>query len=577
MPTNKILIVGAGISGLSVAYRLQQQAPDAEIMLLEQDQRPGGTAWTLRENGFQLEIGPNGFLDNKPTTVGLCQEVGLKERLLAGSEAAAKNRYLFLGEGLHMLPGSFGAFIRTRLLSFRGKIGFLLERFRKLSHKENDESIADFARRRAGKEVADVFADALVTGIFAGDPELLSLRSCFPRIAALERTYGSVLKGFAKEAGRRRMEAMAKGEVYQRPGKMWSFREGMRLLPETLVASLKKPPAYGISVRHIEKQGDPARPVWHVHAEGSDAWQANAVVLTCPAHQQGGMVDAVDVGLAEEIAGISYNRVAVVGMGFRRADVPGTLDGFGYIAPQRTRRDVLGVQWCSSIFPVRAPEGAVLLRAMCGGWHRAEMVGWEDERLLAAVRTELHLAMGISAAPIFQKIIRWDRAIPQYHVGHQDRLSRIGERLRHHPGLFLGGNAYRGVALNDCTEQGAVLAGEVRDYLNGKEKHVALAFHDSRRTLNGSQTEHHFPRRVPPTAAIVAHVCKTGIGHEVAQLITSQRGPDIKHGDAARSQHAAQFRDERGNGFMIQMMAHHAAGVDDIDFALRNWAGVGKA
>jgi protoporphyrinogen/coproporphyrinogen III oxidase len=465
MSIKKILIIGAGISGLSVAYRLQQQAPDAEITLLEQDQRPGGTAWTLRENGFQLEMGPNGFLDNKPTTLGLCQEVGLKERLLAGSDVAAKKRYLFLGEHLQMLPGSLGAFSRTNLLSFRGKVGFLLERFRKSPKRGHDESIAAFARRRAGKEVADVFADALVTGIFAGDPEHLSLPACFPRIAALERSYGSVLKGFAKEARQRRQEAIAKGEVYQRPGKMWSFREGMRLLPETLAAGLKKPPIFGVSVRHVEKQGDPAQPIWRVQAEGTDGWLADAVVLTCPAHQQASLVDAVDARLAEDIAGIAYNRVAVAGMGFCRADVPGSLDGFGYIAPQRTRRDVLGVQWCSSIFPGRAPDGAILLRAMCGGWHRAEMVGWEDERLLAAIRSELRQAMGISAAPIYEKIIRWDRAIPQYHVGHQDRLIRINEKLTCHPGLFLGGNAYRGVALNDCTEQGAVLARQVRVYL----------------------------------------------------------------------------------------------------------------
>jgi oxygen-dependent protoporphyrinogen oxidase len=461
----KIIVIGGGVSGLAVAYRLQQAMPSAEITLLEQQQRPGGTARTLREDGFQLEIGPNGFLDTKPTTVALCREIGLGPRLLEGSAAAAKKRFLLLNDRLHMLPNSFGSFLRTNLLSVRGKLGFLLERFRKGRAPDRDESIAAFAQRRAGKEVADVFADALVTGIYAGDPELLSLPACFPRIAAFERSAGSVLKGFAQEARRRREEAQSKGVAYERPGKMWSFQEGMRVLPETLAALLKSPPVYGVCVRHIERQGDPARPTWRVLSDGHDEWQASAVILTCPAHQQAGLVESVDPTLAEEIAGIAYNRVAVVGLGFRQADVPNSLDGFGYIAPQRSRRDVLGVQWCSSIFPQRAPGGAILLRAMCGGWHRAEMVGWDDQRLLAAVRSELGVAMGIQAAPIFQKIIRWERAIPQYHVGHLDRLSRIQQKLTRHPGLFLGGNAYRGVALNDCTEQGALVASQVSDYL----------------------------------------------------------------------------------------------------------------
>jgi oxygen-dependent protoporphyrinogen oxidase len=188
-------------------------------------------------------------------------------------------------------------------------------------------------------------------------------------------------------------------------------------------------------------------------------------VLTCPAYQQALMLAAVDAELAQRIDEIPYNGVVVIGLGYQREDVPGSLDGFGFIAPQRTRRDLLGVQWCSSIFPGRAPAGAVLLRAICGGWHRRDLLGWDDERLFEAVRGELRQAMGIVAAPFFREIIRWERAIPQYHVGHLERVAWVEERLGRHPGLFLGGNAYRGVALNDCTEQGAVMAGRVAEYL----------------------------------------------------------------------------------------------------------------
>jgi oxygen-dependent protoporphyrinogen oxidase len=463
MPTKRVIIVGAGISGLAAAYRLEERAPDAEITLLEQEHRPGGTAWTLRDDGFQLEIGPNGFLDNNPATATLCRDVGLADRLIQASATAAQNRFLLLGDRLKMLPGGMGAFLRTDLLSWRGKLALILERFRRPAQGTRDESIDTFARRRAGREVADVFADALVTGIYAGDPHLLSLPACFPRIAAVERQYGSVLKGFTETARQQRRDAAAKGEGRQPTAKMWSFREGLRLLIETLANSLRRPPVLEASVRRIQRRAD--SPSWLVCGEGTDHWQADAIILTCPAYQQAVLLAGVDAALADEIAAIAYNRVAVVGLGFRRTDVPLSLEGFGFIAPQNTRHDLLGVQWCSSIFPGRAPEGAVLLRAMCGGWHRADMVGWDDGRLLAAIRAELRLSMGITALPIFQKIIRWDRAIPQYHVGHLERLERVDQHLTRHPGLFLGGNAYRGVALNDCTEQGQALAARVVGYL----------------------------------------------------------------------------------------------------------------
>jgi protoporphyrinogen/coproporphyrinogen III oxidase len=460
----QILVIGAGISGLSVAYRLQERLPHADIQVLEAAERAGGTTWTQNADGFRVEMGPNGFLDTKPSTLQLCRDVGLKEQLVPASPAAGKNRYLFLDGRLRPLPAGVGAFLRSDLLSWRGKLSFLLERCRGKFDDATDESIDAFARRRAGNEAADIFADAMVTGIYAGDPTRLSLPACFPRLAELERTYGSIIKGMARTAKLRRSEAAARGEPYRRPGQMWSLAGGLRTLIEALTAQLRRPPLYGVNVCNLHR--DPASPSWIARADGKESWQADAVVLTCPAYRQAEILADLDSELAREVSEIAYNRVAVVALGYRRADVPGALEGFGYIAPQRTRRDVLGVQWCSSIFPDRAPEGAVLLRALCGGWQRAEMVDWDEPRLLAAVRAELRVAMGITAEPIFHRVVRWERAIPQYHVGHLARLARLETILRRHPGLELGGNAYRGVALNDCTEQGIVLAERVARFLN---------------------------------------------------------------------------------------------------------------
>jgi oxygen-dependent protoporphyrinogen oxidase len=458
----QIVIIGAGISGLAVAYRLQQALPAANITVLEQNARPGGTVWTEERDGFRIEAGPNGFLDTKLATVDLSRDAGLGDRLVPASEAASRNRYLFLGGRLRPLPSSLGGLLTSDLLSWRGKLSLLWERFRPGGKGGADESIDAFVRRRAGAEAAAVLADALVTGIYAGDPRLLSAPACFPRLAEWERRHGSVLKGMAHAARQRRRQSQ--DQRARRPGQMWSFQEGLRLLIETLTARLRRPPLLGAAARRVRRRAD-GTPGWLVEGEGREQWPAEVLLLACPAHRQAALLGELDPELADMIGAIPYNRLAVVALGYRQEDVPGKLDGFGFIVPQHQRRDVLGVQWCSSIFPGRAPPGMVLLRAMCGGWHRPDAAAWDDDRLVAAVRAELRLAQGITAAPILHHLVRWERAIPQYHVGHLERVARIEARAARHAGLFLGGNAYHGVALNDCTEQASVLAAKVQRYL----------------------------------------------------------------------------------------------------------------
>jgi oxygen-dependent protoporphyrinogen oxidase len=444
----RIVIVGGGVSGLALAYRLQQRLPAAEVVVLERDARLGGKVDTIHRDGFRVEAGPNGFPDTIPATLDLCCELGLGPRLTAASEAAGRNRFLFLNGRMLKLPGGLWPFLSSGVLSWQGKLNVLMERFRPPRRDDADESIDAFVRRRAGREVAETLADAFVTGIHAGDPTLLSVRAAFPRLAAMEQDHGSVARGFGAAARMRR-------SVGGQKTAMWSFREGLGLLIETLWQRLRTPPVVGATVRSVRRSPEGG---WEVRAEGRDAWQADAVALTCPAYQQAALLADEDAELAATIDGIPYNRVAVVALGWRAADMPMSLEGFGYLSPQRERRDVLGVQWCSSIFPDRAPPGMVLLRALCGGWNRPEIVDWGDDRLLTAVCAELRQAMGVQAAPVFHQIVRWDRAIPQYHLGHLERVAWIEERASQHPGLFLGGNAYRGVALNDCVEQAGVLA-----------------------------------------------------------------------------------------------------------------------
>jgi oxygen-dependent protoporphyrinogen oxidase len=238
---------------------------------------------------------------------------------------------------------------------------------------------------------------------------------------------------------------------------MWSFPNGLQELIDALVARLVTPVRCQANVQALI----PDQTRWRVRLTDTELL-ADAVVLACPADAQADLLAPLDASLAAEVRAIEYNRVAVIALGYRRVDVPHPLDGFGYLTPQRERLDALGAQWCSSIFPDhRAPHEHVLIRVLAGGWNRPDLLDRDDSALIAAACTQLQTALGISAQPIFQEVVRWYRAIPQYFLGHLDRLQRIESRLNAHPGLFLTGNAYRGVAINDCVERSRLLADEI--------------------------------------------------------------------------------------------------------------------
>lgn len=455
---SRIAIIGGGISGLALAYHLEQRLRTTEVLVLESAGRVGGTIQTEEVAGYRVERGPNGFLDSKPTTLNLARELDLNDQLLAASESAGKNRFLFLRDRLHRLPSGPLSLLFSSVLSWRSKWALLTERYRRTPPPTGEESFASFVSRRVNPEIASTLADAFVTGIFAGDSTLLSVQAAFPRLAEYEREHGSIVKGFIAAARARRQAAAAEGKPYQRGGKMWSFVSGLGTLVDRLRERLRSTPRTGVEVRAVIPRLDGSGG-YRVLAAGNDLWDVDRVVLACPAYRQAEILADLDSNLAGLIAEIPYNRVVVAALGYAARDVRMSLDGFGYLTPGRERRDILGVQWCSSIFPgQRAPRDTVLLRAMCGGWHRPEMVDWSDEQLLSALRAELARTMKIEAAPVFHRLIRWERAIPQYNIGHLDRLVKIDAAVARHPGLYLAGNSYRGVAMNDCVENASLLA-----------------------------------------------------------------------------------------------------------------------
>ncbi len=456
----KIVIIGGGISGLSAAFRIRQTLPTATLCLLEADSRVGGKIQTDHREGFTLEGGPNGFLDSKLSTIQLCRDLGLGEQLLVASEGSRKNRYLFLKGQLQRLPGDPFGLLRTPLLTIPGKLAMLAEPFRrKRGGLPDEESVAEFARRRFGSEAANIFVDALVTGIHAGDPEKLSVRAAFPRLPKMEAEAGSVFRGFLRSAKLKKLAAQARGEKPS-PNRMWSFAGGLGVLMDALRDSLGTIVNTGVSVRRIER----AAAGYTVFGDGNESWPADIVVHTAPASAQAESLHQLDPLLATELASVKYTPVNVVLLGYLTKDAPVAPDGFGYIAPQHTRRDVLGVQWCSAIFPGRAPPGLVLWRALCGGVNRPDAAAWPDDVLLKAVHREMQLAMRVTAPPVFTQVVRWPQAIPQYEVGHIARLARIDARIANYPGLILGGNSHRGVAMNDCTEQAERIAEMCRSY-----------------------------------------------------------------------------------------------------------------
>ena len=459
-----VVIVGGGISGLSLAYRLQQRSPELNIQVLEAASRLGGKVWSEHQDGFLIESGPNGFLDLKPSSYDLCHDLGLAGQLITGSEAARKNRFLFRGHGLEPLPSSLFEFLRSPIMSWKGKLSLVAERFRSRRTEGSEESVADFARRRLGTEAAENLADAIVAGIHAGDPATLSLTAAFPRLAALEQQYGSILKGMSAKAKERRKAAYARGERVLPPQRLWSFAGGMRVWIEALASRLTTTALTGIEIERLAPPS-PSTGEWEAVAKDGRKWSADAVVLTCPAAEQSSLVQPLNDALARQIQEITYSPVLVVALGFLTSDIPVPLNGFGYLTPQRLGRDVLGVQWCSSIFPGRCGEGKTLLRAMCGGAGRPDIVDWSDDRLGMAVRTELRASLGITAPPILERVIRWPKALPQYRLGHLARVASIEKRTESLPGLFLAGNAYGGVSLNDCTERAGILADQIALFL----------------------------------------------------------------------------------------------------------------
>jgi oxygen-dependent protoporphyrinogen oxidase len=448
----RVAIAGGGIAGLALAHALEKRGSrelGVEVVVLERDDRAGGNLRSERHEGYLFEWGPNGFLDSVPETLELVRELGLEPRLMRAHPRAQK-RFVFRNGRLHALPLGPAGFLASRLLSWPGKLRILGEPLARARPADVDETIHEFAARRIGSEAAAVLIDPMVSGVFGGDARELSLRACFPKMWQMETDHGGLFRAlFARRRAVRRG-----GAVGAPAGRLTSFQGGIEELVAALAQRRGDSLRTGCGVGHVSRDAGG----FQLALENGETLQADAVVLATPTAASARMVEALDARLAAELQGIPSAPIAVIALGYDAGRISHALDGFGFLVPRGEGPRLLGVLWDSSLYPNRAPEGRVLLRAMVGGAHEPAAVELDDAALLALVRRDLQLTMRLELEPSMVRIVRHRVGIPQYTVGHRDRLERIESRLALHPGLYVAGNGYRGVAINSCAAEAGPLA-----------------------------------------------------------------------------------------------------------------------
>lgn len=458
----RVVIIGGGIAGLSAAWSLREHCPGApfEIVLLERNDRFGGNIRTERSGGFLIEGGPDCFLSEKPWAMELSRRLGLAGKFLPTND---KNRKTFVlsGGSLHVLPEGVILMIPTKILplatssliSWPGKVRMAMELFIPKKKDAKDESLGDFVRRRLGKEALDKIAEPLVAGVHAGDPETMSVRASFPKFVQLEEESGSLIRGMVRKmASTHRAKKSAPspaGEQKQRVTMFMTLKDGLSELIDTLSERLSKMEntvlRKGAPVSSLEKKDGR----YTVRLDGGEAIDADAVIVAAPAWAASNLLKGIDPELSEKLLTIPYVSTATVSIAFKKKDVDHPLNGFGFVVPKVEKRRIMAATWTSVKFSHRAPDDSVLIRCFVGGSKNAELVGLDDAAMVRMVREELGDIMGIKAEPILARVFRFKSSMPQYTIGHEERVGWIDERVASIHGLYLTGSAYHGIGISD--------------------------------------------------------------------------------------------------------------------------------
>ena len=454
MLAKRVVIVGGGISGLAAAHRLVELGLDkTQITLIEASGRLGGTLESQHRDGFLLERGPDSFISEKPEAVALAKRLGLESRLIETNDQFRRSfivrngRLRAVPEGFQLVaPARVWPFLTTDIFSLPGKLRMAADLLlpRRRSNGIDDESLASFVRRRLGKEALERMAQPMVGGIYTADPETLSLRATLPRFLDMESNHRSLILAMMRQG----QKAGTSGPRYSL---FLSFDRGMEVLVDALATTI---PNVQLNTRIEELRYDSG--TWLLETDSASTIEADAVCLALPAYVAARLLRDINPQLSSQLDQIKYASTATINFAYPRAAIKHPLDGFGFVVPFIERRSLLACTFSSVKFPGRAPEDHVLLRAFAGGALQPEIFVRDDLETL--IETDLRQLLHIDRKPLFTEVAKWERSMPQYEVGHLDRVQAIENEVRGLRGLALAGNAYRGAGIPDCIRSGETAA-----------------------------------------------------------------------------------------------------------------------
>jgi oxygen-dependent protoporphyrinogen oxidase len=465
-----VAIIGGGITGLTAAFCLQQRG--VPVRLLEAAARVGGVIQSVRRDGYLAEFGPNSILETSPVISNLVRDLGLESRRLYSSPAA-ENRYVVRYARPVALPASAAGFLTTPLFSFPAKLRVLAEPFIGPAPESVEESIAQFVLRRLGREFLDYAIDPLVAGVYAGNPQMLSVSQAFPKLHALEQRYHSLFVGQVLGARARKRS----GEVSKQNAKKLSFDDGLQVLIDTLQSRLGDAVETSAPIRGLRR----AKEGWRVEMEpgaGGRQIECGAVLLALPSHKIASLeINAAPALDVSSLAQVYYPPVASVVLAFRRDAVAHPLDGFGMLIPQKEGFDILGALFSSSLFPNRAPQGEVLITSYVGGARAPLLPLKTPDALTEITLKDLGAILGVRGRPTFQHVAVYPRAIPQYNLGFGKVRAFYNDMESTAPGLFVAGHARDGISLGDCIVSGHNIAARIQSFLESNSARLNPANH----------------------------------------------------------------------------------------------------
>ena len=474
-----VAIVGGGISGLATAFALQEQAAAAGLSIvctiLDASPTWGGKIITHRIGDLVTEAGPDSFLSNKPAGLQLIEKLGLTDQLINTNETGKKafvysmGRLCELPEGLVVItPGQIRPFLESGLLSIGGLARMAMDLLLPAKRGQHDESLASFFRRRFGRQAFERMMEPLMAGIYAGDAEQMSLKATFPRFLELEQEYGSVIRGMMAA---RKPAQLSQGDGSRRT-MFVSLKNGLEDLVSALVLRLTD---RGVRLRAgtvVEslrvRSHELGRWTYDIMLQDGSALSVDSLVLATPAFVSAELLRPLSPIAGGVLETIPYASTATIAMAYPASIIGGSVQGFGFIVPRAEKRDLIAATWTSLKWPHRAPAGRLMVRCYVGGVGREAILQLDDEALTAKVKAELKGICGVTAEPTYVEVNRWMKAMPQYLLGHLDKLDQIEAALSRYGGLVLTGAAYRGVGIPDCIRDGALAAERVVRYLSGE-------------------------------------------------------------------------------------------------------------